>query len=115
MVQFISRAKREYTVILSCYWLSGIVGLNIKKAICKNLLISFCSLGVYKKNASANHLTLEKRILAEIMLSQKSDHIIATTQEEKKIIENEYNEYKITGEKISVIPRGVDLNVFYKY
>lgn len=109
---FLIKKQCSYNLIFCCYWLSGIIGIKIKIDFFKNVLISFCSLGYFKKIGSNQTTNLDSRIEAEMMIAKDVDHIIATSNEEKKILTRIY---KVTSNKITVIPRGVDLNVFYKY
>ncbi len=109
---FVADKNPIYSVILGCYWLSGLIGLKISKLIQKKLLMSFCSLGYYKQQGLGMSGDLEMRIRTETEIAEACDHIIATTYEERNILKEQYH---IPAEKITVIPRGVDLNVFYKY
>lgn len=104
--------KCQYNLLLCCYWLSGIVGLSLREIIQRKMLMSFCSLGYFKRVLSDMPESLDARIETEKYIAQNCDHIIATSSEEKNVL---IAEYRVSSDKISVIPRGVDLNVFYKY
>jgi glycosyltransferase involved in cell wall biosynthesis len=112
VIKFLRQNHFSYDLIFCCYWLSGIVGLKIKNEFLKNVLISFCSLGYFKKMGSKQPINIESRIATEIIIAKKVDHIIATSKEEKKVLTSIY---KVSPDKISIIPRGIDLNVFYKF
>lgn len=110
---FLKKEKHNYNLIFCCYWLSGIIGVKIRNEIFKNVLISFCSLGYFKKIGSNNSTAnLDLRIATEKKVANDVDHIIVTSNEERLTLINIYN---VPTEKISVIPRGIDLNVFYEF
>jgi len=97
-----------YDVLFACYWLSGIVGLELKKTFQRKLLVSFCSLGYFKQMACTSG-SLEPRIEIEKFIASQADHIIAASREEWEILANVYH---VSTSKLSIIPRGVDLDVF---
>ena len=108
---FININKKDYNIILCCYWLSGLVGMVLKKTLNKNTLISFCSLGFFKMQATGESSSLKRRIKYERIIAKELDHIIATSNEEKKIL---INEYLVDDKKITVIPRGIHSHNFFK-
>lgn len=112
MIHYIDQHNIRYDLLLCCYWLSGLTGLHVKEIIKKNMLVTFCSLGYFKRELADTPSNLDGRIRSERMVAEKCDHIIATSAEEKQILVQHYN---ISPAKISIIPRGVDLDVFYKY
>ncbi len=105
--EYIANKSLKYDIILCCYWLGGMIGLKLKQQIGKNVLVTFCSLGYFKQQTPG----INFRIKQEALIAQKIDHIIATSEEEKKILINYYN---APSSKISVIPRGVDTHKFKK-
>jgi len=107
ITHFIRENKYEYNMVLCCYWLSGIIGLELKKELSKNTLITFCSLGYFKELTPDNCYRIDK----ETYIAQNIDHIIATSDEEKRIL---IDFYKAKPDKITIIPRGVDTNKFKK-
>lgn len=111
VIQFVTENKLIYDIILCCYWLSGIAGLKLKEVLGKNTLITFCSLGYFKQTAIGESQGLSYRIEKEKYIARHVDHIIATSNEEKKVL-TEY--YQVLGDKISIIPRGVDTDKFRK-
>lgn len=109
IICFIKENKLTYNIVLCCYWLSGIVGLNLKKILGKNILITFCSLGYFKQIATNESQDLNYRIEKEKYIAHNIDHIIVTSKEEKKVL---IDFYEVLPNKISIIPRGVDTKKF---
>lgn len=112
IMNYIDRHGLQYDLLLCCYWLSGLTGIFVKEHIQKNMLVSFCSLGYFKRESAITPSDLDSRIRTERFVAEKCDHIIATSAEEKQIL---VDHYEILAGKISIIPRGVNLDVFYKY
>lgn len=111
VVRFVTENQLVYDIVLCCYWLSGITGLRLKEVLGKNTLITFCSLGYFKQGATGESPALSYRIEKEKYIARHVDHIIATSDEEKKVL-TEY--YQVAQDKISVIPRGVNTDKFRK-
>ena len=111
IIRFIDENKLQYNIVLCCYWLSAIIGLKLKEILKKNTLVTFCSLGYFKQMMSENPNSLNYRIDKEKYIAQNIDHIIATSDEEKKVL---IEFYEVPSNKISVIPRGVDTKKFRK-
>lgn len=95
-------------VILACYWLSGVAALHLAKSLDRKVLMSFCSLGVYKATTSGTEAMAE-RIAHERYIAAEVHHIIATSSEEAHTLTTAYGADPL---KISIIPRGIDLDVF---
>jgi glycosyltransferase involved in cell wall biosynthesis len=98
-------------VIHAFYWYSGVVGCYLKE---KNptikLLYSIISLGKVKhawQGTLSSHD--EAREYWETKIFEFSNHILSVSQQE---MENVVSLYGITSEKITVIGRGVDVNLF---
>lgn len=98
-------------VILACYWLSGLVGLRVARTLGRKLVVSFCSLGTYKA-AMSGEVAMAERIALERHVASKADHIIATSSEEADTLATHYG---MQPHKISIIPRGIDLDVFQPF
>ena len=111
IIHFINGNNLRYDIVLCCYWLSGMVGLKLKKVFTKNTLITFCSLGYFKQAATGMSPHLSYRIDNEKYIAQNIDHIIATSNEEKRVL---IDFYEVPSCKITVIPRGVDTKKFRK-
>jgi len=104
----IERELLPVDVILACYWLSGIVALRLGRHLRKRTVMSFCSLGVYKQDF-AGAAAMQRRVQMEGEIAGEVDHIIAASSEEARTLETVY---RADSRKISVIPRGIDLDVF---
>ncbi|WP_067727477.1 glycosyltransferase [Oceanobacillus damuensis] len=104
---FYEEIKKEvrlqtYDIVHSHYWLSGLLGLYVKKEFHLPLVHTSHSLGIAKVEAK---LKAEKRRLnAEMMILQGADRVIATTPNESKLIR------KFAGDdvKVEVSSIGVD-------
>lgn len=101
----------KYDFVSSHYYLSGLVGLEIKNKLKIPLVVTFHTLALLKNLASRNENEEEnvKRTQAELMLIQKTDKIIATSEADLEYIHTLYN---CPREKISILIPGVDLNIF---
>lgn len=92
---------KEYDIIHSHYWMSGLLGLTVKAEFGIPLVHTSHSLGIAK--SAATGVREEKRLRAERKILRNADCVIATTPTEKRIIK------KFAGPKtvISVIPIGI--------
>lgn len=92
---------KEYDIIHSHYWMSGLLGLALKEEFGIPLIHTSHSLGIVK--AAATGVREERRLRAERKVLRKADCVIATTPTEKETIK------KFAGPKteVSVIPIGV--------
>lgn len=95
--------------VLACYWISAIVGLRVARHVTRPLMISFCSLGHYKR-AVDDSAEIHRRIECERRLAADANHVIATNCEEAQILTGVYG---VDPLKLSIIPRGIDLEVFH--
>lgn len=95
-------------VILGCYWLSALIGLRVAARLERRIVVSFTSLAAYKRVTGMSPF-MRLRIDAERDIAQQVDHIIATTHDEATVLRSEYG---IDDRKLSIIPRGIDLDVF---
>lgn len=92
---------REYDIIHSHYWMSGLLGLTLKENFGIPLIHTSHSLGIAK--AAATGEREERRLKAEKKILRKADCIIATTPTEKEIIKD----FAGTEANVSVVPIGV--------
>lgn len=107
---FIGKEKLSYQLISAHYYLSGLIGLQIKKKYPIPLLITFHTLAVMRtlvaKEGENKYL---KRIKAELLLVAKADKVIATSESDLEYI---HTLYSCPLEKITVLTPGVDLKLF---
>jgi len=108
-LEIVARDGIAFDGVLACYWISAVVGLEVARHVAKPLVISFCSLGIYKQAVDQSEQT-RRRIERERNLAAEADHIIATNYEEAQTLKLSYG---VNPSKLSIIPRGVDLEVFH--
>ncbi|MFC2160755.1 glycosyltransferase [Acidobacteriota bacterium] len=106
---FMSKAKKNYDVIYTHYWLSGLAGEYLKHYFGLPLVHTYHTLAFLKNRVSNEH-EQRNRLLAERHLSFAADLIISSSSEEKI---NLIREYGISAQKIRVIYPGVNQNLFY--
>lgn len=104
---YISRNKLQYDIIHAHYYLSGLVGINLRGKIDIPLVSTFHSLGIMKKKYA--HINDEKRINAEIRIMHHSDAIVASSITEKRDMMHYYGGKK---QKIYILPPGVNHTIF---
>ncbi len=100
----------KYHLVHSHYYLSGAIGLHLKNTWGIPLVHTFHSLGMIKEEAlGVRDYSPDSRLEIEKRLCQSADRIIATNpQERDDLIEL----YHTDPEKITVIPCGVNLDLF---
>jgi len=99
----------RYDLIHSHYWLSGLAGRRLQKLWNIPHLMGFHTLGAVKNAIGIGEDEPELRITAEKELVRGCHRIIASTEKGK---EDLINYYDGTPERISVIPCGVNLDLF---
>ncbi|MFC2072585.1 glycosyltransferase [Chloroflexota bacterium] len=99
----------HYDLVFSHYWLSGWVGKYLQQWWHVPHIITFHTLGAVKNTIGIGEDEPELRIEMERDLSQNCHHIIASTGKEK---EDLVRHYGTSLERISVIPCGVNLELF---
>ncbi|PID01953.1 glycosyltransferase [Sporosarcina sp. P7] len=93
---------KDYDVVHTHYWLSGLVGSFIKQKWGIPWIHTNHSLGMAKRKATGNTEAL--RLLTEKMILTSADLIVVTTQSEKQLI----REFIDNPAPMKVIPIGVD-------
>jgi len=99
----------RYDLIHSHYWLSGWVGRRIQRWWEVPLVIMFHTLGAIKNAIGVGEHEPALRIMAERELVSDCQRIIAATEKGKEELVSYYG---ASPEKISVIPCGVNLELF---
>jgi len=99
----------EYDLIHSHYWLSGWVGRRIQRWWDVPHVIMFHTLGALKNAVGVGANEPALRIMAERELVRDCHRIIAATEKGKEELVSYYGS---SPEKISVIPCGVNLDLF---
>ncbi len=100
----------HYDLIHSHYWLSGSVGLMARECCRLPHVMSFHTIGMAKRVSCAQEREPTSRLAAEASLARASDRIIASSEREREFLQRYY---KVSTEKIAVVPCGVDLARFH--
>jgi len=109
--EFILHYQRQYDLVYSHYWLSGLVGEEIKNNFNIPLIHIFHTLAFSKERAAReNYEEHRDRLRAEEHLAHVSEAIISSSEHEKlSLIE----EYEIPSSKVKVVYPGVNNKLFY--
>lgn len=112
VLDFTGGKELAYDLIHSHYWLSGQVAGGLQEAWDVPLLQMFHTLGKLKQQIAQNAEEYEGdyRIEGEKEVMKRADRIVASTSTEKEQLEKLYG---VRGDKIEIIPPGVDLSRFY--
>ena len=99
----------RYDLVFSHYWLSGRVGKYLQQWWDVPHIVVFHTLGAIKNTTGVGKDEPELRIETERDLARNCHHIIATTEKEKECLTLHYG---ASPQRISVIPCGVNLELF---
>ncbi len=110
MEAFRSHESIEYDLIHSHYWLSGRLGSWAQELWNRPHLVMLHTLGEVKNRTGVGPPEPELRIAAEKELVKTCHRILAPTDREK---ENLVRFYGVCGQKIGVVPCGVNLDLFH--
>ncbi len=109
VVAFAEREGTTYDIVHSHYWLSGVVGERLKARWGVPHLTMFHTLGEVKSRSRISEWEPDVRIEAEHAIVQQADRIIAAGSDEKELLVRLYG---AAVERISVVPCGVNLDLF---
>jgi len=109
LIQFSTDEQKTYDLIHSHYWLSGLVGSQLRTEWNIPHVIMFHTLGAVKNNTDVGYREPGCRISSEKTLVHSSQKIVAPTEKEKN---DTIRYYDADPESISVIPCGVDQALF---
>jgi D-inositol-3-phosphate glycosyltransferase len=109
MENFRSREGIAYDLIHSHYWLSGRLGNWAQELWDRPHLAMLHTLGEVKNRTGVGQPEPELRIAAEKQLVKNCHRVLAPTDREK---DNLMGYYGVGGEKIGVVPCGVNLDLF---
>lgn len=108
---FVEKEHISYNVVSCHYFLSGIIGVDIKRTFSIPLVMTFHTLGLMKNLVARSDGEREsnERIETELKLVKEADLIVATSETDCK-----YIQYLYEGdpEKIVVLTPGVNLDLF---
>lgn len=99
----------QYDLIHSHYWLSGLIGKELQKLWHVPHAVMFHTLGAIKNGLGIGESEPELRIESEKEVISGCDRIIASTVREEQDLAKLYS---ASVDKISVIPCGVNLDLF---
>ncbi|KKP69246.1 hypothetical protein A2X44_02560 [candidate division CPR3 bacterium GWF2_35_18] len=102
--------NKSYDFIHAFYYLSGIVGIEVKKQLQIPLVQSFWTLEKIKRYYMKDYIEDKKRVSYEQKIVEKADKIIANTSHEKDDLIHYYHS---NPQKIEIIPPGICFNNFY--
>lgn len=111
MLDFIEGNKISYDLVYSHYYLSGIIGLQIKEKYNIPLFVTFHTLALMKNLVARDESEKEslKRIETELQLVRKADKIIATSTQDAKYLATLYS---CPQSKIAILTPGINLETF---
>ncbi len=107
--EFRTRNDLDYALIFSHYWLSGWAGVQLRRRWAVPHILMFHTTGAAKNASGAGEYEPELRVESERQLVRKCDRVIAATGREKAGLVSQYG---ASPERISVIPCGVNLELF---
>lgn len=109
VLDFARRTAVRYDLIHSHYWLSGQVGQALQAAWDVPHVVMFHTLGEAKNRAGQAPREPPHRIAAEQAIARAADRIICASEAERELLVNGYG---LDEKRISVIPCGVDIDLF---
>ncbi len=107
---FRSQEGIEYDLIHSHYWLSGRLGIWAQELWNRPHVVMLHTLGEVKNRTGVGLTEPELRIAAEKEVVKTCHRIVAPTDREKDSL---IRYYGACGQKIGVVPCGVDLDLFH--
>lgn len=113
LYNFIDKNELVYDLVYSHYYLSGIIGLRIKKKYNIPLFVTFHTLALMKNLVARDESERENiaRIKFEILLVKKADKILATSLSDSQYLTTLYN---CPRTKAFILTPGVDAKIFNK-
>ena len=99
----------EYDIVHSHYWLSAWVGRELSQAINVPHVVTFHTLSLIKMQSRAGEIEQTERPVVEAEVMATADHIIAFSPHERDAMARLYG---ADARKVSLVPCGVDLEVF---
>jgi len=113
---FLERRRPKYEAVLSHYWDAGWVGQILADEFLIPHIHTPHSLGLWKQRdmggdaAQAERLfRFEERVRKEFLIYRRSDHLIATTQQQVEFLQGEYD---VPAWSLTMIPPGIDERIY---
>lgn len=111
VLDFAEQKNVQYDLLHTHYWMSGIVGKDLKEAWGIPMVHMFHTLGLMKNRiAGEGEFEGDYRIKGEREVLRHADKIIAATQAELAQLQWLY---EVRTDNVVIIPPGVDINHFY--
>jgi D-inositol-3-phosphate glycosyltransferase len=107
--RFVAQEGLAYDVVHSHYWLSGLVGEQLKHAWGVPHVAMFHTLAEVKSRSRVSEVEPAQRVAAERMIVQQAERIIAAGRDERDLLMRLYG---ADSKRIAVVPCGVNLDVF---
>ena len=107
--RFIQVEGISYDLIHSHYWLSGRVGMVLRSQWNVPHVTTFHTLAKAKLNARAGESESDLRVRIEETIMEEADAIVVSTNQE---VQDLARLYGTSGHNVSVVPAGVDIEVF---
>jgi glycosyltransferase involved in cell wall biosynthesis len=109
LLQFAAKENQNYSLIHTNYWISGWVGLQLKKQLSLPVVHTYHSLGAVKyKSVSTIPMIASTRLNVEKDCLEQTDCIVATSPQEKEHMRSLVS----TKGNIDIIPCGTDIEHF---
>lgn len=108
--RFIQVEGISYDLIHSHYWLSGRVGMVLRSQWNVPHVTTFHTLAKAKLNARAGESESDLRVRIEETITEEADAIVVSTNQE---VQDLARLYGTSGHNVSVVPAGVDIEVFF--
>jgi len=105
----VTKANKQYQLIHSHYWLSGVVGLKLSKKLNIPLIHTFHTLQLVKQLYSPSITPQPQRSKSETQIANHATSILGFTPDEKQHL---IKYYQANSKTISLIPPGINLNRF---
>jgi len=109
LLQFVAAEGATYDMVHSHYWLSGTVALELSERWHTPHVAMFHTLGEVKNRARRSEHESIERIDTERQIAQRADRIVVASEHEKHLLMSLYG---ADAGSISVVPCGVDLDLF---
>lgn len=111
LYKFMEKGGLSYDLISAHYYLSGLIGLEIRKRLKIPLAVTFHTLALMKNLVAKSKDKREdlQRIKSEMLLVKKSDQVIATSKADLEYINTLYG---CSLKKILLLSPGVDIKLF---
>ncbi len=109
IVEFVNGEGGEYDIIVSHYWLSGLVGEKLSARWKLPHVTSFHTLAEVKRRARPGESEIPERAPGERDIARNADRVIAWSAHERDLLSELYGADR---DQVLIIPPGVDIKMF---